>query len=391
MMKPVIQWGVRRLSSGLDVAFLLGLMLLVPTAAAAAPQDDRNDGHDGTGVTRLVAESPQSTADHEVLLTDLGSETAATPSQVRPIAPPQPPPRDANIPRRRGSYVGYIEEAVVGSKVRVRFDTAMHDFEPDRAEFFYAKCGCYSDLPTSHPFYDPKAPGPKPGAAEDVNFQQLYILGEYAVNDRLSAFGELPARWLQPQAFTSGTGGSFPNHSGIGDLRFGVKAALMSTPEQVVTVRAQFFSPTGDAANGLGTNHWSLEPAVLYYQSLSDRVVVESQLGMWFPFGGSDGVPISSSDKFSGNVFFYGIGPSFEVYRGNRVRFAPIVELVGWHVLSGFQSVGEDASGTNIVNIKIGARTSWDSDNSFYVGYGHVLSDAGWYKDIVRFEYRHSF
>jgi hypothetical protein len=279
----------------------------------------------------------------------------------------------------------------VGSKVRVRFDTARHDFEPDRAEFFYAKCGCYRDLPTSHPAFDPNAPGPRPGAVEDLNFQQLYILGEYAVGGRFSAFGELPTRWLQPQAFTPGTGGPFPDQSGIGDLRFGVKAALRSTPEQVVTVRAQAFSPTGDSVKGLGTDHWSLEPAVLYYQQLSDRVVVESQLGMWFPFEGSAGVPISSSDTFSGNVFFYGIGPSVEVYRGPRVRFAPIVELVGWRVLSGFQSVGEDASGTNILNIKIGARTSWDPGHSFYIGYGHAVTDAGWYQDIVRFEYRYAF
>ena len=388
-MTRVIEWGVRRRLHRLDVAFLIGLMMLVPSAVTATPQDDQSDGHDRTGDARVMVQAPHPPAGHSVLASkDRDGETAATAFQV---GPPAPPPRDAGIPRRRGSMVGYIEEAVVGSKVRVRFDTAQHDFEPDRAEFFYGKCGCYRDLPVSSQAYDPNAPGPRPGAAADVNFQQLYILGEYAVNQRVSAFGELPTRWLQPQSFTPGTGGSFPDHRGIGDLRFGLKAALLSTPEQVVTIRAQFFSPTGDSGSGLGTNHWSLEPAVLYYQSLSDRVVVESQLGMWFPFGGSAGVPTLSSDKFSGNVFFYGVGPSFEVYRGDRVRFAPIVELVGWHVLSGFQSVAEYASGTNIVNIKIGARTSWDRGNSFYIGYGHVLTDAGWYKDIVRLEYRYSF
>ena len=388
-MTRVIEWGVRRRPHALGVAFLIGLMMLVPIAAAATPQDDQSDGHDRTGDARVMVQSPHPPAGHGVLASkDRDGETATAAFQV---AQAPRPPRDAGIPRRRGSMVGYIEEAVVGSKVRVRFDTAQHDFEPDRAEFFYSKCGCYSLLDHFDAAYDANAPGPKPGAADDVNFQQLYILGEYAVNERFSAFGELPTRWLQPQSFNSKVGGSFPNQTGIGDVRFGVKGALLSTPEQVVTVRAQVYSPTGDAGSGLGTNHWSLEPTLLYYQSLSDRVVVESQVGMWFPFGGSAGVPISSSNKFSGNVFSYGFGPSFEVYRGNRVRFAPIVELVGWHVLSGFQSVAEDASGTNIVNIKIGARTSWDPGNSFYVGYGRVLTDAGWYKDIVRLEYRYSF
>jgi Putative MetA-pathway of phenol degradation len=386
-MKRSIERGTGRQPGSFLLAFLLGLVMLVPIAATATPQDaDQSDGHLRTQEADATVDSPQPAAEVAVSANDRGGETVA----AFQIGPPLPP-RDAAARRRRGSMVGYIEEAVVSSKVRVRFDTARHDFKPDRAEFFYAKCGCYADLDHSHPLFDPNAPGPKPGAADDLNFQQLYILGEYAAGERFSVFGELPNRWIQPQSFIPETGGSFPNQSGIGDVRFGVKAALASTPEQVVTVRAQIFSPTGDAGSGLGTNHWSLEPAALYYQQLSDRVVVESQIGMWIPFGGSDGAPIESSDKFSGRVFFYGIGPSVEVYRGNRVRFAPIVEFVGWRVLSGFQSVGEDASGTNIFNIKIGARTSFDPGHSIYIGYGHAMTDAAWYKDIVRFEYRYSF
>src|SRR5262245_40738772 len=65
--------------------------------------------------------------------------------------------------RRRGSMVGYIEDTMVGSKVRVRFDAGMHNRAPDRAEFFYGKCGCYRDLPTNQPAYDPNAAGPGPG------------------------------------------------------------------------------------------------------------------------------------------------------------------------------------------------------------------------------------
>ena len=52
------------------------------------------------------------------------------------------------------------------------------------------------------------------------------------------------------------------------------------------------------------------------------------------------------ADKFAGNIFSYGIGPSFDLYRSGNVRFAPVVELVGWHVLSGFQTGGTaDAGG----------------------------------------------
>jgi len=134
------------------------------------------------------------------------AETAAA-QQGAPVA--QQPPTSAR--RRRGSMVGYIDDGTIESRVRIRFDSAYQNTAPDRAEFFYAKCGCYRDLPQSNPAYDPDAPGPRNGAANDVNFQHLFLEGEVALHPRLSAFGALPLRWLQPQSFVSGTGPGFPN------------------------------------------------------------------------------------------------------------------------------------------------------------------------------------
>jgi hypothetical protein len=313
------------------------------------------------------------------------------PSQAQPVGPPLP---DPSLPRRRGSMVGYIDDAVVGSKIRIRFESGLHDHTPDRAEFFYAKCGCYADGSLKGTAgYDPAAPGPRPNAVADLNFQQLYVQGEYAISSRVSAFAELPTRWLQPKAFLN-AGAGFASQAGISDLRAGVKLAVVADSRQAVTVQVQMFLPTGQALNGLGTDHATVQPELLLYHQVSDRVAVESMIGDWHPFGGSAGVPTSVGGKFSGDVFFYGIGPSYEVYRQGPVRFAPMVELVGWRVISGYQTAATpspDASGTNIVNLKIGARTSWSRESSFYVGYGHALTTATWYDDIVRFEYRYSF
>ena len=82
--------------------------------------------------------------------------------------------------------------------------------------------------------------------------------------------------------------------------------------------------------------------------------------------------------------------------RTDRVRVAPVVELIGWRVLDGFQTIAPalgdaDASGTNIVNLKFGARVVWNNRGSVYVGYGKALTDAMWYDDILRFEYRQGF
>src|SRR5205085_1898326 len=38
---------------------------------------------------------------------------------------------------------GYIDNAIPKTMFRLRFDAAYDDNRPDRAEFFYAKCGCF--------------------------------------------------------------------------------------------------------------------------------------------------------------------------------------------------------------------------------------------------------
>jgi hypothetical protein len=356
---------------------LTALCLLVSITAPAAAQMTRADPDRSASLSAASREATGSLAPS--VFGDLSTAVEQT------QAPP--PPLGTGGPRRRGSMVGYIEDPVVSSKVRVRFDVARHSHTPDRAEFFYAKCGCYRDLPVTNAAYDPNAAGPGPGIVSDLNFQQFYIEGEYAATDRFSVFGELPLRWLQPQ-----TGGTFGKQSGVSDLRAGVKLALTDTPEQMLTAQVKTFLQTGDSRRGLGTDHASVEPAIVYYQQVSDRAAVESQVAVWIPFGGSKGVPTSVKDDFAGNVLSYGIGPSYDVYSSGDVRVTPVVELVGWRVLSGYQTAAvSKAGGTNIVNLKFGARASWGRGASIYAGYGRALTDADWYNDIFRFEYRFSF
>jgi hypothetical protein len=114
------------------------------------------------------------------------------------------------------------------------------------------------------------------------------------------------------------------------------------------------------------------------------------------PFGGSTGLDPTTDKKFAGTVVSYGVGPSFAVYETTRTRVAPVVELVGWHVINGFET-GSGPASANTVNIKVGGRVSWmpatdkGAAGSIYVGYGHALTDARWYDDLFRVEYRLSF
>jgi hypothetical protein len=342
---------------------------LIAGGAAAAPQ-----------ATVTASDATLSIASTTVVT---GAADAAAPQQQQPPPPPPPPPRPStDRGYRRGSMVGYIYDATVGSRVRLRIDSARENTRPDRAEFFYAKCGCFGG----------DAAGPPLGAANDLDFQQVNIWAEYAFGNRVSVFGHLPFRWIQPASFMTGSGPGFGNEAGVSDVRAGAKLALLATDTQSLTVRGEVFFPSGDAAKGLGTDHASVEPALLHRVLVADAVSVESMIGVWLPAAGSSGL---DDEDFSGRVLTYGIGGGVEVYRTDRVRLGPVVEVVGWRVLSGAVSGGPppevlDASDTNIVNVKIGGRATFNDQHSFYVGYGRALTDETWYEDILRVEYRFS-
>jgi Putative MetA-pathway of phenol degradation len=372
-----------------------------PSIPAVSAQGDASPPADKTasGQTDTDAALESSVTTPQQPSSNAPQETSAKPRQ-------SPKPKGEPKPRIPGSMVGYIDNPIVESQIRIRFDDAFDDAFPDRSEFFYAKCGCYQHLQNAPPpvnkAFDPKAPGPGPGVPNAVNFQQLYFNIEYSPHRRFSIFTEVPVRWLQPQGPLKNPPGLplFSNQAGLSDVQAGIRFAAIASEGTYLTFQLRSYFPSGDASRGLGTNHYSVEPSVLLYHRFSDRWTLEGQIGDWHPIGGSSGVPITGSEGFAGDVFFYGIGPSYKLYRGKHVGVAPVVELFGWHVLSGFQTqpvtgntdgAASEVSGMNIVNLKVGVRTSIGFHNSFYVGFGQALTHDDWYKHIVRLEYRYAF
>jgi hypothetical protein len=321
------------------------------------------------------------------------SQPDPEPQQTSKSTQTTAPAKEPSGPPLEGSMVGYVDDAIVASQIRVRFDAGFKDNAPDRAEFFYPQCGCNGG----------GAPGPKPGASNDINFQQLYFQAEYAPVHRFSVFTEVPFRWIQPQSFIPGTFAgttTFSNQSGISDVRAGFKLAVTASSDHSLTLQFKAYFPSGDGSRGLGTAHYSVEPSLLYYQKLSERWAVESQVGGWIPINGSS---LAGVGNYAGNIFFYGFGPSYQLVNRENIKFAPVVELFGWYVLGGLETLGTgllppaatatvaDASGTSIVNLKIGARTSFGRHSSIYVGFGQAVTHEVWYEHIVRAEYRYTF
>jgi hypothetical protein len=262
---------------------------------------------------------------------------------------------------------GFIDDAAIHNLFRLRYDDAYNDNRPDRAEFFYPKTGLF-----------PGGPGPKLGETR-IDYQEVSGYLEWAVSKRFSGFIEVPARFLNAEQNRDA--------SGFGDLNAGFKAALWNRPDQILTFQLRTYIPTGDGVRGLGTEHVSLEPALLGYLRLTDRLQVHGELRDWIPIGGTD---------FAGNIIRYGVGVSWNAYHKGYLWVAPITEFVGWTVLGGkeFDAVQNEvvqAAGDTIVNAKFGVRVGWGGDSDIYVGYGRALTGDVWYKDILRVEYRLRF
>lgn len=255
---------------------------------------------------------------------------------------------------------------------------------PDRAEFFYAKCGCFrTQLSPGDPLYDPNAKGP-PLPETRVDAQELTPYFEYAFNPRLSMFVNIPIRFINPTANA--------NAAGLSDISFGAKYAMIYNQNRIVTFLLQTVTPTGEIGSGLGTGNWWIEPGVLWLEQLNPK---------WQVFGEiRDRVYLSRQSDFTGNVLRYGLGTSYMVASGCSGYIAPVAECVGWTVLDGKELTENgpvSSAGTTIVNAKFGVRIGFGAVNpgvayptrsDLYVGYGRALTGAVWYKDMLRVEYR---
>ncbi|MCI0381265.1 MAG: hypothetical protein L0215_27080 [Gemmataceae bacterium] len=297
---------------------------------------------------------------------------ATDPSQPPRMAPEQVPALGPVTTAALGGDLmsfgpGYLDNPVPFSHFRLRLDAAYRNNRPDRAEFFYPKCGCFPD-------------GPGPLLPEtSVDYQDISAYFEWAPRDWFSVFVEFPFRFINPE--------QNPNTSGWADFNGGVKVALWCTGDSILTFQGRVYMPVGDGRKGLGTEHVSFEPSLLYGRNLTDRLVLFGQLGDWISLGGTD---------FAGNVLRYGAGVSYTAFDNGRASVAPVVEVLGWTVLDGLESfppqnLATDASGDTIINAKFGVRFGLGRNSDLYLGYGRALTGDVWYRDIYRLEYRLRF
>jgi hypothetical protein len=290
----------------------------------------------------------------------LGQPAPGTPA---PGSPPPPPP-DEELTVRPGG-VGYVDWALPVDQVRLRADFGYDFRTPTRAEFFY---------PRSRPF----GPGlPEPERAVDFQDYTLYL--EKTLGPSWSIFAEGGLRTLNPDLNA--------NTSGLADANVGFKYAFLADESQVWSFQFRTYLPTGAASRGLGTHHVSVEPGVLGFVWLTEQLGLASEVRYWQPVGGTD---------FAGSVLRYGLGLRYDLVDGPDWRLAPTLEAIGWSVLNGQESrllpggrvATLDATGTTVVNLKVGARLDLGERFGVYAGYGRAVTGERWYRDVFRVEFR---
>lgn len=294
-------------------------------------------------------------------------------SQARPAQQaPQPDLSSllgTNEPTPPDSGVSFLDSALPVTRLRLRYDDATRHRRPTRAEFFYPVGGAAG------------SPGP-PIPERNVNFQEYTAYLEYALDPRFSTFMEVPLRAVDPD-FNENT-------FGVGDVNSGFKWAFLRSDVLATTFQLRTYVPTGTSHRGLGTNHVSVEPALLANVRVARWLVLEAEGRYWYPIGGTD---------FAGDVVRYGLGLTFGTRSPTDFWITPVVEAVGWSVLGGKALVVQtptafgitDAAGTTIANVALGLRFGFGGALDLYAGYSRALTGPTWYKDLWRIEFRLSF
>jgi hypothetical protein len=299
---------------------------------------------------------------------------------------------------------GYIEDAVIRNRIRLRYDNMEGMTEPTRAEFIYA-----SGTENSGIGFGSSGTSAEP--LSEIDMKEYSLHGELALLEKFSLFITAPFRAVDRSDFESLTNDE--DLEGPSDLRTGFRWGLLAAPDENLTFQVGVWAPTGDASQLLGTGHSSIDAGLLYRLRMSDRVTLFSELVDWQTLDAQEIlVQDTNANEFllglDANVLRYGGGVGYDFFnacdRRDGVQVTGLVEVVGWTVLDGFVSgldyvgplvlngdpiadnVISDATGDTILNGKYGMRIQGDT-HSFYLGYGQNFTQDRWYSDLFRVDY----
>lgn len=265
--------------------------------------------------------------------------------------------------------VSFIDSALPMDQFRVRYDAAYNLDRPNRAEFFWP-------APASTNAF-------RPVPERSVDYQDLSAYVEFTCCQHISLFFEAPVRFLNPAIND--------NTTGIGDLNAGAKMIFGATENGIISGQFRVYVPTGLGERGLGTDHVSLEPALLINRRLHPWLTFEGELRYW--------IPIQGNETFQGDVFRYGAGLVFGEQCDCGPWITPVAEFVGWVPMGGRSIYVTDTGllatdmtrNQPILNGLFGFRAGVADHFDVYGGYGVALTGNHWYEETWRVDFRFKF
>jgi hypothetical protein len=266
------------------------------------------------------------------------------------------------------TFVSFIDSAVPRNVIGLRFDGEYNNRQPMRATYLFPRGA------------QPNAVG-FPLPERRVHTQEFTSYAEYGIVPWFSLFIEAPYRWINPDINA--------NESGAGNMRYGMRICTWSDEGFIATILLRLYQHSAEVGR-LGTGHWSIEPGLLAAYRINENWHLEGEFRYWIPL---------TADDFAGNIFRYGLGVSYGQRKENGVWYMPVVEAIGWTVMSGKTMIAEsvdnfvirEARNATIVNAYLGVRVGYARNVDLYVGYGRSFTGDYWARDTVRVEVRLSY
>ena len=210
-----------------------------------------------------------------------------------------------------------------------------------------------------------------------LNYQQLSFYNEIATQNA-SIFFAFPYMAVQPLAG--------PAHSGFGDMQLGGKTLIYDRELLQIAIQFKSFMPIGASRSGLGTGHFSLEPALLTSLRLAPEAYLQGMLAEWIPLGGDPG--------YAGSILHYHLSANQTIWK--LTRDSPLIatfEFNGWSFQGGsytsaFNGPYQHSAGQTYLSVGPGLRMVLADKVDFGVGSAFAVTDPHWANQLVRFELR---
>jgi hypothetical protein len=188
---------------------------------------------------------------------------------------------------------------------RLRWDSGRDVFQPERAEYFWAKPGALGGR------------GPQ-NVERRVDYDELTLYQETAAG-AFAFFVETTYRGVEPANNAA--------HSNFGDINLGTKTLMVDCELMQCAFQFRTYIPTGNSRNGLGTGHTSLEPSFLSTIKLMQDTYLQSQVAYWIPVGGDR--------DFQGATWRYGSSLNREWFRRGAFQLISTAEVTAWTFTDG--------------------------------------------------------